>query len=55
MTNNKIKCCQCKNKLAILIEKKKYYCADCALHNIRVKEGARAFTKSMVWRIKYKN
>ena len=55
MTKDKIKCGQCKNKLAILIEKKKYYCADCALHNIRVKEGARAFTKSMVWRIKYKN
>jgi len=53
--NTKINCETCKIKLAIIIKNKKYYCAECALHNIRVKEGARAFTKSMVWRIKYKN
>ena len=54
-SSGKIVCEQCKKKISVIIENKKYYCGECALHNLKVKEGAKAFTKSMVYKMKYKN
>jgi protein-arginine kinase activator protein McsA len=37
MVNKKTDCETCKNKLAIIIENKKYYCAECYLKKEGIK------------------